>query len=55
MFYRSMNGGASMYQLDQLYDPVYFELFALGLCLLVSGIVLVIDICVWIGEMREYC
>jgi hypothetical protein len=52
MYYRSMKDGASASEIDKLYDPVYFELFALGLCLLVSGIVLVVDIIVWIREMK---
>ena len=52
MYYRSMNEGYSLNQLNSLVNPVYFELAALGLCLAVSAVVLVVDIYVWIREMQ---
>jgi len=47
-----MNEGYSLNQLNSLVNPVYFELAALGLCLAVSAVVLVVDIYVWIREMQ---
>ena len=55
MYYRSMNDGYSINQLDSLVNPVYFELSALGLCIVVGGIVLAVDVYVWVREMREEC
>ena len=55
MFYRSMNDGSTSVQLDALVSPVYVELAALGLCIIVSTIVLVVDAYFWVKELIKSC
>lgn len=55
MYYRTMTNGTDTEQIDSTISPVYFELGVLGVAILVSLIVLVVEICIWIGEIREWC
>ena len=55
MYYRAMTEGSTTAQLDKIVNPVYLELAALGLCLFVSVIVLIVHIYYWVKEMKECC
>ena len=55
MYYRAMTEGSTTAQLDGMFNPVYVELTVLGLCLLVSGVVLIVDLYYWIKEVKEGC
>jgi hypothetical protein len=55
MYYRSMNDDATSEELSAMTFPVYIQLGALGISLIVSAIVLMVDICVWVSELREWC
>lgn len=52
MYFRTMADPSAV---RSQFNPVYVELAALGVCLLVSMIVLVVEICIWVGEVREWC
>jgi hypothetical protein len=41
--------------LNSINSPVFFELSLIGLCLLVSLIVLIVDLVLWVRELRECC
>lgn len=55
MYYRAMTEGSTQSQLDGIVNPVYVELGALGLCIFVSAVVLVVDIYYWIWGVRKEC